>query len=169
MIRKANVSDAKAIAHIRVDGWKTAYNNLIPNSFLSTLDYVAEEERISNKINGNDEEFTSDILVYEEHDEVLAYAYYGKALDNLYPQYEGEVVALYVRPDMKGKGIGTKLMNEIKILLKKQGYSNMIVWCLKENHPSIEFYKHMGGTVKEEREFEIDGIKVYELGIAYEL
>ena len=43
------------------------------------------------------------------------------------------------------------------------------MWCLKENYPSIKFYEHLGGVVKEERDFEIDGVKVTELGIVYEL
>jgi len=169
MIRLANVNDAKSIAHIRVDGWKNAYKGMIPDSFLNTLDYGSEENRVKSRINRSDSEFKSDILVYEDEGEVLAYAYFGKAIDEAFPTYQSEVVALYVLPSKKGMGIGTKLMNEIKSLLIKQGYSNMIVWCLKENYPSIKFYEHLGGIIKEEREFEIDGIKVAELGIVYEL
>ena len=169
MIRLASINDAKSIAHIRVDGWKSAYKGMIPDSFLNTLDYDFEENRVKSRINKSDSEFTSDILVYEDAGKVLAYAYYGKSLDNAFPDYQSEVVALYVLPSKKGMGIGTKLMSEIKSILIKQGYSNMIVWCLKENHPSIKFYEHLGGFIKEEREFEIDGIKVTELGIVYEL
>lgn len=169
IIRKANINDAKEIAHIRVDGWKTAYKGLIPDSFLDTLNYDIEASRIKSKIDKTDPEFTSDILVYEEDSKVLAYAYYGKALDSSFANYQSEVLALYVLPAKKGMGIGTKLMNEIKELLSKQGYRNMIVWCLKGNYSSIKFYEHLGGVVKEEREFEIDGMKVTELGIVYEL
>jgi len=169
MIRLASINDAKSIAHIRVDGWKSAYKGMIPDSFLNTLDYDFEESRVVSRIDRSDAEFTSDILVYEDDGEVLAYAYYGKSLDNAFPNYQSEVVALYVLPSKKGMGIGTKLMNEMKTLLIKQGYTNMIVWCLKENYPSIKFYEHLGGVIKEEREFEIDGVKVTELGIVYDL
>ena len=169
MIRKADVGDASAIAHIRVEGWRIAYKGLIPDSILNALDYKTQENKVTNRITGIDKDFTSNILVYEEANEILAYTYYGKALDSLNNQYQGEVVALYVRPDKKGQGIGTQLINRVKELLKEEGYSNMIIWCLKENYPSLKFYEHLGGVIKEERDFEIEGVKVSELGIVYEL
>ncbi len=169
MIRKANISDASAIAHIRIDSWRTAYKGLIPDSFLNGLDYKMQENKVMNRINGTDKNFTSNILVYEEENEILGYTYYGKALDSLNDKYQGEVVALYVRPDKKRNGIGTQLINKVKELLKEEGYSNMIIWCLKGNDPSVRFYEHVGGGIKEEREYEIEGLKVQEIGIVYEL
>ena len=52
----------------------------------------------------------------------------------------------------------------MKVLAER---NTLIVWCLKDNLPSIEFYKAMGGIVMYERDFEIDD-KIYkEVGIMY--
>ena len=47
--------------------------------------------------------------------------------------------------------------NNLYRYLKQKGFTDMIIWCLKDNLPSVEFYKAMGGTVTDERDFEIDG------------
>ena len=39
LIRPARPSDAKTIARIHVDGWRTAYAGFIPASFLDGMNY----------------------------------------------------------------------------------------------------------------------------------
>ena len=166
MIRPADISDAKAIAHIRVDGWKTTYKGMMPDSFLSKLNYEEEEERDKKRLLGNDNNFTSKIVVYEENNEILGFAFYGNAIDS---SYDGEILALYVKPRMKRHGIGNKLVNYIKQELKNSGKTNMVIWCLKDNINSIKFYEKMGGKPLDTRNINIAGTNLTEVGLVYEL
>ena len=137
---------------------------IIPDSILSKLNYDEEESRDLKRILGQDKDCTSKILVYEDNNEVLGIAFYGKAIDS---NYDGEILALYVKPDMKRKGIGSKLVTHIKEELKNEGFNNMIIWCLKDNINSIIFYEKMGGEINKERTINIDGIDLIEVGIVY--
>ena len=166
-ITTPELTDAKQMAHIIVDGWKTAYKNILPQDFLDNLSYDIREKRIQDSILGINPKFKSDIVIYKDN-KVKGVAFYGKNICNL-PENYGEIIVLYVDINEKRKGIGKILVDYIKNELKHQGMTNMIIWCLKDNLPSIEFYKAMGGVVTEERDFEIDG-KIYkEVGIRYEL
>ncbi len=39
VVRKAILSDAKGIARVHVDSWRSTYKNIIPNEFLDNLSY----------------------------------------------------------------------------------------------------------------------------------
>lgn len=45
----------------------------------------------------------------------------------------------------------------------------MIIWCLKGNNLGINFYKKMQGIYIGEREFELNGLKINEIGFQYNL
>lgn len=67
------------------------------------------------------------------------------------PKYEdyqdcGELGAIYLLNEVKGKGYGKVLFEYAKKELKKMGYKKMVNGCL-EGNPSNEFYKHMGGKL----------------------
>ena len=45
----------------------------------------------------------------------------------------------------------------------------MILWCLKDNDPSKEFYKKMGGEIIKERVIEIEKQNYWEVGFVYNI
>jgi len=54
---------------------------------------------------------------------------------------------LYVRPDFRGTGIGTKLINEV-IAFAKAENCKKLRWQVSEwNQPAIDFYKSLGANV----------------------
>lgn len=166
-IREPILSDAKDMAHIITDCWKDAYKNILPEEFLNNLSYEDRENRIRSSILGTNEKFTSDMIVYKD-EKIKGVAFYGKNICDL-PENFGEIIVLYVDVNEHRKGIGRKLVEYVKNELKSRSFTNMVIWCLKDNTPSVEFYKAMGGTVKDERDFEIDGKFYKEVGIFYEL
>ena len=56
-----------------------------------------------------------------------------------------EVIALYVRYNLRNRGIGKRLMQYAFDRFRAEGRKKMIVWCLKENHESRKFYENVGG------------------------
>ena len=51
---------------------------------------------------------------------------------------------LYIKPDYRGKGIGTALFRELARIAVERGCGRFEWWCLDWNEPSIRFYKHLG-------------------------
>ncbi len=67
------------------------------------------------------------------------------------PKYEdyqdcGELGAIYLLNEAKGKEDGKVLFEFAKEELKMMGYKKMVNGCIDGN-PSNEFYKHMGGKL----------------------
>ena len=75
---------------------------------------------------------------------------------------------LYVKPELKNQGIGKAMFNYAKDDLKIKGKIKMILWCLKDNHPSRKFYEKMGGNVVGEHGIEIGGKTYQEVGFGYD-
>ncbi len=59
------------------------------------------------------------------------------------------------------------MFNRAKEELKKMGFKDMIIYCLKDN-PTTEFYIHMGGQFIYEKERNIGGNDLIENVYYYE-
>jgi len=57
---------------------------------------------------------------------------------------------LYVKPEMRGKGIGKKMLSYLAKLCVERKCGRLEWWCLDWNTPSIEFYKKMGAIPMDE-------------------
>ena len=44
LIRKAELEDAKGIAKVHVDSWRTTYKGIVPDTFLENLSYENREQ-----------------------------------------------------------------------------------------------------------------------------
>lgn len=51
---------------------------------------------------------------------------------------------LYVKPEYRGRGIGTAIFHELGRLARERGCGRLEWWCLDWNAPSIRFYKSLG-------------------------
>lgn len=57
---------------------------------------------------------------------------------------------LYVKPEMRGKGIGKIMLSFLAKLAIEGKCGRLEWWCLDWNKPSIEFYKQMGAVPMDE-------------------
>ncbi len=57
---------------------------------------------------------------------------------------------LYVRPEMRGRGIGKLLLSYLAKLALDRGCGRFEWWCLDWNTPSIDFYKSIGAIPMDE-------------------
>ena len=141
-IRKRKKEDTKSIANIVTVSWKETYKGIVPDYFFKELENN-EEQRAKNAYDSFDIT-NNNQLVLEVEDKVVGFVSYGPAKENDFENC-GEIIALYIIKQYKGKGFGKKLVDNAKKELKKLGYNKMIIACLKGN-PSNEFYKHIGGV-----------------------
>jgi len=93
-----------------------------------------------------EKEFLTGLVALNPGNEILGYVTYffgyytwiGKSL------YMDD---LYVRPDFRGAGVGTKLINEV-IAFAKAENCKKLRWQVSEwNQPAIDFYKSLGANV----------------------
>ena len=105
-------------------------------------------EKMTNSVEQmlREKEYLTGFVAVNDEDEILGYATYffgyytwiGKSL------YMDD---LYVRPDFRGAGVGTKLIKEV-IAFAKAENCKKLRWQVSEwNQPAIDFYKSLGANV----------------------
>lgn len=161
IIRKNTLKDQEQMAHIKVDGWRNAYDNIISSQYLHKLDYKSQTERYIASF----EEYKDLVLVAVDGEEVLGYSCFSYNNE----KYDSELVSLYIKPDHLNKGIGTTLFKETAKELYENNKKNMIVWCFTDNESAKKFYTDLGGQIVESKTVTIGDEKYEEVGFYYDL
>ena len=105
-------------------------------------------EKMTNSVEQmlREKEYLTGFVAVNDADEIVGYATYffgyytwiGKSL------YMDD---LYVRPNFRGAGVGTKLIKEV-IAFAKAEKCKKLRWQVSEwNQPAIDFYKSLGANV----------------------
>jgi GNAT superfamily N-acetyltransferase len=53
---------------------------------------------------------------------------------------------LYVRPELRGRGLGRALLRELAALCVERGYGRLEWWVLDWNEPALDFYVSLGAV-----------------------
>lgn len=127
-IRPATPNDAQAIARIRVQGWRFAYQGLISQDYLDSLSVAEDTERMrgylsqfpqnsplskSEFVQGSDGEKQSFMLAVRGN-AVLGFCRFSATPDKIDradrvtpgETMNGRLHALYIDPDALGQGVG---------------------------------------------------------------
>lgn len=178
-IRPATPYDAQAIARIRVQGWRFAYQGLISQDYLDSLSVAKDTERMrgylsqfpqnsppsrSAPVQSSDGEKRSFMLAVRD-DAVLGFCLFSTAPDNA-DRVEratpggamvGRLHSLYIDPSALGQGIGHTLMSHTLSTFAAWGCERATLWVLEGNSRAISFYKRQGwrctGATKVDRSF----------------
>ena len=157
IVRNVKKEDLRAVSEIAVRGWQTAYRGIIDDEYLDSLSVEANyQKRLKDyKENG--------FIVAELDNEVVGFCRYTKEM----PEIDGEICAIYVKPELKRNGIGRELFKYVFNEFKKNGNKKIILWCLKGNYPSRAFYEKMGGVLCGENTITKGGKEYKEVGFKY--
>jgi len=85
-------------------------------------------------------------LVWEENGEILGYAYACAPFERAAYQWCAEP-SIYLRTDVRGRGIGRKLYTVLEELLRQQGFRLSYAIITAENEVSLAFHSRMGYRV----------------------
>lgn len=179
-IRPAAPNDAQAVARIRVLGWRFAYQGLVPQGYLDSLNITEDTERMRGylsqlpqnlppsrsapELNSGDSGKRSFMLAVRD-DAVLGFCHFSAAPDKAdRPERAtpgGEMVgrlhSLYVDLDALGQGIGHALMSQALSTFTAWGCERVHLWVLEGNSRAISFYERQGwqltGETKVDRSF----------------
>jgi ribosomal protein S18 acetylase RimI-like enzyme len=154
-IREANVDDAPGITHVHIDAWRTTYRGIVPDETLDNINVERREEMWQESISNPER----DNFVYVAENvsgEVVGFASGGPESSGE-GEYNGELYAIYILEDYQRQGIGRQLTETVIHRLVKDGFSSMLLWVLKDNESSREFYEKMDGEFAGQKQYEIGG------------
>ena len=81
--------------------------------------------------------------------------------------YQGELYSIYILEEYHRRGVGRKLVSAIAQSLLACQMSSMLLWVLKDNHPSRRFYEALGGEYVGQKAISIGGASILEVAYGW--
>ena len=141
IVRFATPDHASAIAAVEVATWQTAYQELLPATFLQALSINSKAQEWRNSLLKHRVGRQKRVLVALEGEEVVGFVRVGTAHED---QPIGLIYLLYVLPPYWKHGIGTELMQGAVHELIDLGHQAALLWVLRDNKRARQFYEHLG-------------------------
>lgn len=142
-IRNATGEDALAIAELHVEGWRTAYRGLLPDTALAELDVVTSAAAWQGRIQRG----LSQTLVATSLDQVVGFTNFGVSRDEDALEATAELFALYVANLYQRRGVGAALCRAAEQALIAGGATVVTLWLLEGNRNALAFYEKVGFTL----------------------
>jgi ribosomal protein S18 acetylase RimI-like enzyme len=145
-VRPAVPADAESIATINVYGWQAAYAGLMPAELLDAMEIGPRAESMRSWLSRDDAERLArpgqTLVAVDGTGAVAGYTHYGPLRGG--QPGDGEIYAIYVRPDTLGAGAGTAMMTRALADLAAQGRTTVRLWVLAGNDRACRFYERCG-------------------------
>ena len=189
-IRPSSPADAEAVESLRIAGWKTAYQGIMPDDYLDGLpvDVGRRRRHLEDLPAGiTDEVAVADGIAADgtaaagtaadgtaadgtgvggsgAGGAVVGWVAYGPCRDpdRAGPRY-GEIFACYVHPDWWRKGTGRLLMGRAIDGLIRSGRDDISLWVLEANDRARRFYEAFGFAPDGTRKLVSFGVPVPEV------
>ena len=179
-IRPAPPNDAQAVARIRVQGWRFAYQGLISQDYLDSLSVAEDTERMrgylsqfpqnsplsrSEFVQGSGDGEKQSFMLAVRGNAVLGFCRFSATPDKIDradratpgETMNGRLHALYIDPGALGQSIGHTLMNHALSTFAAWGCERATLWVLEGNSRAISFYERQGwrctGATKVDQSF----------------
>ena len=179
-IRPATPYDAQAVARIRVQGWRFAYQGLISQDYLDSLSVAEDTERMrgylsqfpqnsplsrSEFVQGSGDGEKRSFMLAVRGNAVLGFCRFSATPDKIDradratpgETMNGRLHALYIDPGALGQSIGHTLMNHALSTFAAWGCERATLWVLEGNSRAISFYERQGwrctGATKVDQSF----------------
>lgn len=130
---------------------RTANENDVPAIF-ALIKELAEFEKLADQINTTENELRKtlfgedrfvEILLAEFNGEIVGQALFFKNFSTFLGKPGIYLEDLYVKPEMRGKGIGKMLLDKIISIAKERNYGRVEWSVLDWNESAIDFYKKL--------------------------
>lgn len=164
IIREATFLDAREIAEVSVDSWRSTYQGILSRPFLHSLCYDRLEEIFRQRLfSGNPSDFI--YVAEDEKHRIIGYATGGRERTGL-TRFEGELYELYIPKPYQLQGIGRKLVSVAARRFLREKIGNLLIWVLVYN-PSCAFYQSLGGSIVHQKTTNFGGTRLLEIGYGW--
>jgi GNAT superfamily N-acetyltransferase len=151
-LRAARLDDAAAIGLVHVRSWQAAYAGDFPQHYLDALDPTQRADGWRHILGRTDRDRQAD-LVADLEGKIGGFASVGPCRDDD-AHGAGEVYAIYLLPELWGRGLGRQLMSAALDTLTGFGFDEATLWVLDRNDRARQFYEaggwHADGATKVE-------------------
>ena len=137
-IRAARPADARGIARLDIETWRTTYAGMVSASYLVGLSERRRELGWRSVILREPRDVR---IAVEARGAIRGFGSCGPNRGDRF--FSGEVFTLYVAPDWQNQGIGRRLLIALFRRLVAVGRRSAIIWVLRDN-PSRFFYERLG-------------------------
>lgn len=150
IIRDVVTEDLERVAEIHINSWRFAYQGIVPQSFLDTMDIEQRKEGWRRRLERSQ---SARLRIIEQEGVIVGWHYSGASRDQDADSMTAEVYAIYLEPTCIGQGLGAALLSDAHEMLTAFGASQVTLWVLKDNQRAIQFYLRSGyqfdGTAKD--------------------
>ncbi len=150
-VRPARLEDARAIARIEVDTWRSTYAGMLPDRVLLNMSERRQTGSWASFLRHRPE----DVVVAQSDGNIVGFGNCGTQRDSTI-RFAGEVYTLYVSPDRQGAGFGRQLLLSLFQRLVNTGHATALVWVVRAN-PGRFFYERIGGQMIMHRKIPVGG------------
>lgn len=161
-IREGRPEDADACAAAHIEGWRTGYRGLLPDEFLDAPEFATQRIDRWRTWSWADGLVDAQVFVAEIRGRVVGFGMCGRERakpvcdqisagppgESIVPSAassaRGEVYAFYLHPDAWGSGAAAALMARCHEYLRDLGYTEAVLWVLRDNPRARRFYENAG-------------------------
>ena len=143
--RNATRADVGRIAEIHVAGWDAAYRGRIDEEALAERTVEKRVELWNEVLDGGDRFKDHTVHVAELDGDIVGFAQWGPSDD---PDVDRSttinVFALYLDPELRGKGVGRALLDHVTHEASHDGKRLATLYVLIGNDEASAFYEKVG-------------------------
>ena len=165
LIRKAQITDAPALATVMVDTWLATHRGHMSEAAWqkrkAEWSYEVSEGGWAATLDGI--ERGDKMCIYVAEDDTGAVAGLAVGFPTKQNLSIGEISALYVRIDCQGQGMGRKLVQAVAAYLAALDVTVLHIAVLAVNTSARRFYEAIGGQIVGERDFDEEGVLLPEV------
>jgi RimJ/RimL family protein N-acetyltransferase len=160
VVRSATVEDATGIAEAHVASWRSTYRGLLPQALLDGLSVDRRGAGWREAIQSGNWEVN---VVTDPVGQIGGFIATGGSRDSDATDIVGELLTVYLRPELWNLGLGGRL-HAVGIARLASRFEEATLWVLDTNARSRAFYErhgwHPDGTVKHDT---LGGVEVVEV------
>lgn len=162
-VRLAAASDCRELAEVQVASYRAAYAGAFPPAYLDLFSIDEQERDWLDWLHKNADDVL--LVAVDEAGRVLGYVL-AQAAPEIRPGYDAEIMALHVRREQQGQGVGGALLRAAATALQGCGSRSVMLWTLAGN-PVRCWYERLGGRLIAEKSYLVDDWEVVEVGYGW--
>ncbi len=147
-LRPITPADADAVAALHAASWRSAYRGIFSDQF---LDHEVAQERQQawrERLQVTPSATDWGVVAEDAQGRLVGFAYVMPDHD---PDWGHYIDNLHVAPDLKGGGVGKRLMQAVVAQLPAAPARPLHLWVLDANQPAKRFYAKLGADFAEQR------------------
>lgn len=162
IIRYARPGDGHGIERVHVETWRTTYRGIVPDAYLAGLNVEPRAVEWDRNLSETGQRI---VFVAEDIGEIVGFAMCGPELSGS-TNFDGELYALYLLQAYQRKGTGAQMVRAVARELHGRKFRSLLVWALAAN-PNRGFYERLGGKLVMQKEIDIGGKLLFEVGYGW--